>query len=85
MFQFLSEPWDLLHKKEQGQGTTYSPLLHVIDFFPLWKTLPFFKKAPSTPSLVAIDSIDQNNNVHLAAVNFWMSNFEQENVIDLYS
>lgn len=30
---------------------------------------PLFKKTPSTPSLTAIDSIDQNNTVHLAAAN----------------
>lgn len=47
--------------------------------------LPFSKSRLPPPPPPAIDSTDENNNLHLAAVNSWMSNFELENVTDLHS
>lgn len=82
VFQFLSEPWDpYCTRKSKGR----EPPTVTYYTYGFLSISPFFKKPPSTPSLTAIDSIDQNNNLHLAAANLWVPNFERENVTDLHS
>lgn len=81
----FQSPETYIAQKRARAGYHLQPLITHYGFLSILKNTPFFKKPPSTPSLTATDSIDQNNNVHLAAVNLWMSNFEQKNVTDLHS
>lgn len=78
-------PETYIAQKRARAGNHLQPLITRYGFLSIVKNTPFCKKSPSTPSLTAIDPIDQNNNVHLAAANLWMSNFEWENVTDLHS
>lgn len=81
----FQSPETYIAQKGARAGNHLQPLITGYRFLSIVKSTPFFKKPPSTPFPAAIDSIDQNNNVHLAAVNLWMSNFEHENVTVLHS
>lgn len=65
----FQSPETYIAQKKARAGNHLQPLITHYEFLSILKNTSFFKKPPSTPSLTAIDSIDQNNNVHLAAVN----------------
>lgn len=78
----FQSPETYFAQKRARAGNNLQPLITHYGLLSIMKITSSFKKPHSTPSHTAAGSIDQNNNVHLAAVNLWMSNFEQENVTD---
>lgn len=81
----FQSPEAYITQKRAKAGNHLRSLITHYGFISIVRNAPFFKKPPSTSSLPAIDSTDENNNLHLTAVNSWMSNSELENVTDLHS